>query len=114
MKHKFNIFQYYRQARQHALHGVYPELSVESDASGAGRLNYPRPLSEPPSPSSSRATTPAPSEHGSVEDEEEDSVDSEAEVNARARRKGKCFSGFIADNSYFSKGLIKILSLKQK
>ncbi|XP_045607778.1 glycogen [starch] synthase [Procambarus clarkii] len=71
---------YYRQARQHALHGVYPELSVESDASGAGRLNYPRPLSEPPSPSSSRATTPAPSEHGSVEDEEEDSVDSEAEL----------------------------------
>ncbi|KAG7167442.1 Glycogen [starch] synthase-like [Homarus americanus] len=67
---------YYRQARQHALRLVYPELAVE-EAAGAGRLNYPRPLSEPPSPTSSRATTPAPSEHGS---DDEDSIDSEAEL----------------------------------
>lgn len=31
-------------------------------------MKYPRPMSEPPSPTSSRASTPAPSEHGS-EDE---------------------------------------------
>nr|XP_027230166.1 glycogen [starch] synthase-like isoform X1 [Penaeus vannamei] len=67
---------YYRQARQHALRTAYPELALEEEAAGAGRLNYPRPLSEPPSPTSSRATTPAPSEHGS----DEDSVDSEAEL----------------------------------
>lgn len=69
------VLQYYRQARQHALHTVYPELALEEEG-GAGRLNYPRPLSEPPSPTSSRATTPAPSEVGS----DEDSIDSEAEV----------------------------------
>lgn len=69
------VFQYYRQARQHALHTVYPELALEEEG-GAGRLNYPRPLSEPPSPTSSRATTPAPSEAGS----DEDSIDSEGEV----------------------------------
>ncbi|XP_071542878.1 glycogen [starch] synthase [Panulirus ornatus] len=70
---------YYRQGRQHALHTVYPELALE-EAASAGRLNYPRPLSEPPSPTSSRATTPAPSEHGSDEDDAEDSIDSEAEL----------------------------------
>lgn len=74
------LLQYYRQARQHSLGVVYPELALEEEASGAGRLNYPRPLSEPPSPSSSRATTPAPSEHGS---DDEDSIDSEAEVSTR-------------------------------
>lgn len=69
--------QYYREARQHALCEVYPDLKLEL-AKGASRINYPRPLSEPPSPSSSRATTPAPSEHGS----EEESVDSEGEVSS--------------------------------
>lgn len=58
---------------------MYPELANQEEASGAGRLNYPRPLSEPPSPTSSRATTPAPSEVGS---DEEDSIDSEAEVSS--------------------------------
>ncbi|XP_066964837.1 glycogen [starch] synthase isoform X4 [Macrobrachium rosenbergii] len=68
---------YYCQARQHAFREVYPDLELSEASGGAGRLSYPRPLSEPPSPSSSRATTPAPSEHGS---DEEDSVDSEAEL----------------------------------
>ncbi|KAK7075291.1 Glycogen [starch] synthase, liver [Halocaridina rubra] len=68
---------YYCQARQLAFREVYPDLDIAEAAGGAGRLNYPRPLSEPPSPTSSRATTPAPSEHGS---DEEDSVDSEAEL----------------------------------
>ena len=58
---------------------MYPELAPEEKAAGAGRLNYPRPLSEPPSPTSSRATTPAPSEGGS---DDEDSIDSEAEVSS--------------------------------
>lgn len=69
---------YYCQARQHAFRLVYPDLEMSEESGGAGRLNYPRPLSEPPSPTSSRATTPAPSEQGS--DDEEDSVDSEAEL----------------------------------
>lgn len=67
---------YYRQARSHALHKVFPEMVEDEDQRGAGRLNYPRPLSEPPSPISSRRTTPAPSEFGS----DDDSVDSEAEL----------------------------------
>lgn len=57
-----------------ALHMVYPDMP-EDEMAGGGKMNYPRPISEPPSPSSSRATTPAPSRHGS-----DDEVDSEAEV----------------------------------
>ena len=58
---------------------VYPEMAAElGDGSYNRTFNYPRPLSEPPSPSSSRITTPAASVHGS--DDEEDEVDEEKEV----------------------------------
>jgi len=70
--------QYYRQARIKALTTVYPELASEYAEGGIGRFNYPRPISEPPSPSSSRHTTPAASIHGS--DDEDDEVDEEKEV----------------------------------
>jgi len=70
-----NLAVYYRKARQMALHAVYPELALEDEA-GVGRFSYPRPLSEPPSPTSSRATTPIPSD----EEEEEDEVDEEREL----------------------------------
>ena len=56
-----------------ALHAVYPEMAVSEEH--GGRLSYPRPFSEPPSPTTSRSTTPAPSEIGS-----EDEVDEEEEV----------------------------------
>jgi glycogen(starch) synthase len=58
-----------------ALKMVYPDYEEVDYDSAGGRMSYPRPLSEPPSPSSSRATTPAPSEQGSS-----DEVDSEGEV----------------------------------
>lgn len=61
-----------------ALHQLFPDY-VEEIENSIGTLKYPRPISEPPSPSSSRMTTPAASVHGS--DDEGDSVDSEAEVN---------------------------------
>lgn len=70
--------QYYRQARIKALCTVYPDLETEFAIGNVGKLNYPRPISEPPSPSSSRHTTPAASVHGS--DDEEDEVDEEKEV----------------------------------
>lgn len=60
-----------------ALHKLFPDY-VEEIENSIGTLKYPRPFSEPPSPSSSHVTTPAASLHGS--DDEGDSVDSEAEV----------------------------------
>jgi hypothetical protein len=73
------MFQYYRKARQMALHAVFPEFDLDEDenGSGVGRLSYPRPISEPPSPTSSRATTPIPSDQS----DEDDEVDEEREVN---------------------------------
>ncbi|CAL4209449.1 unnamed protein product [Meganyctiphanes norvegica] len=69
---------YYRQSRQHALHIVFPEIAEDEDQRGAGRLSYPRPISEPPSAATSRAASPEP---GYDSDE---SVDSEAELEALA------------------------------
>lgn len=73
------LSQYYRQARIKALTIVYPELASEYAEGGVGRFHYPRPISEPPSPTSSRHTTPAASIHGS--DDENDEVDDEKEVS---------------------------------
>lgn len=70
-----------------ALHAVFPEFDVdeEDNRSGVGRLSYPRPISEPPSPTSSRATTPIPSDQS----DEDDEVDDEREVNCWQQRKKK-------------------------
>lgn len=60
-----------------ALTTVYPDYKEEI-SSAIGTLKYPKPFSEPPSPSNSKFTTPSGSLHGS--DDENDSVDSEGEV----------------------------------
>lgn len=65
-----NLGIYYRQARQMALHKTHPEMLEDDTVRDKMQLKYPRPMSEPPSPSSSRASTPAPSEHGSDEEDE--------------------------------------------
>lgn len=56
---------------------MFPELQ-DYNEQAIGRLKYPKPISEPPSPTSSRGTTPVASVHGS--DDESDSVDEEKEV----------------------------------
>lgn len=55
---------------------------VDEDAGTyrAKGFRYPRPYSEPPSPLSSRPTTPGTSVRGDSDDEGEDEVDSENEV----------------------------------
>ncbi|GLV37040.1 Glycogen synthase [Carabus blaptoides fortunei] len=72
-----NLGVFYRQARMNALHQVYPDLAAAEMENGIMSVKYPRPISEPPSPSSSRMTTPAASVHGS---DEEDEVDEEQEL----------------------------------
>lgn len=81
-----NLGIYYRQARIKALTTVYPELASEFAEGGVGRFSYPRPISEPPSPSSSRHTTPAASVHGS---DEEDEVDDEKELEELRQTSGR-------------------------
>ena len=55
-----NLGVYYRQARVMALERVYPDfVDTAPPMAGVGRLSYPRPISEPPSPVSTRAPSPA-------------------------------------------------------
>ncbi|KAF5284833.1 hypothetical protein FQA39_LY04558 [Lamprigera yunnana] len=72
-----NLGIYYRQARQKALKAVFPDY-IHECAQAIGQIKYPRPFSEPPSPTSSRGVTPAASVHES--DDESDSVDEEREL----------------------------------
>jgi glycogen synthase len=73
-------FQYYRQARVKALQTVYDnyvdEIGELFYSRNSSSFKYPRPISAPPSPSSSRHTTPAPSVHAS----DEESVDDDQEL----------------------------------
>jgi glycogen(starch) synthase len=66
-----NLGVYYRKARQVALHRMHPEILTDDSMAGS-KMKFPRPISEPPSPTSSRATTPAPSEPGSDADSDID------------------------------------------
>lgn len=80
-----NLGIYYRQARLHALSKVYPEISYEEEMEmkGVGRFNYPRPISEPPSPKSSRGTSPVRSvtDFGSEDEASHDSEEELEELN---------------------------------
>ncbi|XP_022660462.1 glycogen [starch] synthase-like [Varroa jacobsoni] len=69
-----NLGVYYRKARQEAIHKTHPEFADHASSCKL-QLKYPRPMSEPPSPSQSRTSTPAPSEPGS----EDHSSDEERE-----------------------------------
>lgn len=76
-----NLGAFYRKARQMAVHIINPGL-IESELSLIRlQMKYPRPVSEPPSPLSSRTSTPAPSAPGS---DEEDDDDDESEEERRA------------------------------
>uniref|UniRef100_A0A146L2D4 Glycogen [starch] synthase n=2 Tax=Lygus hesperus TaxID=30085 RepID=A0A146L2D4_LYGHE len=72
-----NLGIYYRQARQKALQCVYSDIPSLEEEDGRRGFNYPRPFSEPPSPNSSRFTTPTGSRHAS---DDEDEVDEEKEL----------------------------------
>merc|ERR1712233_181 len=55
-----NLGVYYRQARVLALSRVFPDYEDNAPyLPNAGKLHYPRPISEPPSPASTRAPSPA-------------------------------------------------------
>lgn len=60
----------------------YPDYKPEDNTETRGKnFRYPRPLSEPSSPSLSRHTTPTPSERNSDNEEEEDDVNDEKELH---------------------------------
>jgi glycogen(starch) synthase len=84
-----NLGIYYRQARLKALSQVFPDMfDKETETlciteASRRRYNYPRPYSEPPSPSSSRPTTPGASLHGS----DDEDIDDERELAELSEHK---------------------------
>lgn len=86
-----NLGVYYRQARVMALQKVYPDfVDAAPVLRDYSRLNYPRPISEPPSPTStrapsptgSRATSPGTRSIYSLGSDDDISHDSEEELDA--------------------------------
>jgi glycogen(starch) synthase len=72
-----NLGVYYRKARQLALHRLHPEILTEEAV--AAKFRYPRPVSEPPTPSTSRGASPTSSAAAS-DDEDDDGSDQEREI----------------------------------
>eukprot|EP00096_Caligus_rogercresseyi_P011872 TRINITY_DN4821_c0_g1_i1.p1 TRINITY_DN4821_c0_g1~~TRINITY_DN4821_c0_g1_i1.p1 ORF type:complete len:697 (-),score=200.93 TRINITY_DN4821_c0_g1_i1:731-2821(-) len=68
---------YYRQARMIALKHTFPDINDE-DETLPGVINFPKPISEPPSPSLSRASSVPPPEDS--EDSDHDSEEEEREL----------------------------------
>ena len=68
-----------------ALKAVYPDIQEDevNPKPMSKYYSYPRPISEPPSPSSSRVTTPAPSQHGSDDERDDDEVSHDSEEEER-------------------------------
>lgn len=56
---------------------------------------YPRPASEPSSPSASRSSTPAPSEHGDDEDDDIDEDEENAEMSSNPESDMPMFKWWI-------------------
>ena len=70
----------HRQARMKALQATFPDVQEDEEQPRARRMDFPKPISEPPSPTSTRGPSPASSHHGSdVEDDDANSHDSEEE-----------------------------------
>ena len=68
-----------------ALKAVYPDIQEDevNPKPMSKYYSYPRPFSEPPSPSSSRLTTPAPSQHGSDDERDDDEASHDSEEEER-------------------------------
>merc|ERR1712083_636707 len=69
---------YYRQARMKALQATFPDVQEDEEQPAARRFNFPKPISEPPSPYSTRGPSPAGSD-----DEDDDNLSHNSEEEER-------------------------------
>ncbi|XP_069132224.1 glycogen [starch] synthase-like [Argopecten irradians] len=86
-----NLGVYYRKARHIATTRAFPDAFEEGDnlsEKSGKKFMYPKPASEPPSPSMSRSSTPVPSDvedldndDGHLHDDEEDDFDEDPEAD---------------------------------
>merc|ERR1712079_447890 len=69
---------YYRQARMKALQATFPDVQEDEEQPAARWFNFPKPISEPPSPYSTRGPSPAGSD-----DEDDDNLSHNSEEEER-------------------------------
>ena len=77
-KVKFFFFNF-RQARMKALQATFPDVQEDEEVQIRKRFSFPKPISEPPSPTSTRPNSPSPSSQQASDDEDGQSHDSEEE-----------------------------------
>lgn len=78
----------------------YPDLAAKEEEILQGkRFMYPRPASEPSSPSASRSSTPAPSEHGDDEDDDIDEDEENAEMSSNPESDMPMFKWLVKRKS---------------
>ncbi len=65
-----------------ALQSAFPDIAEDEEQPLPRKINFPKPISEPSSPASTRATTPTSSHPGSDDDASHDSEEEEAELKA--------------------------------
>ena len=67
-----------------ALQATFSDVQEDEEQPISKRFNFPKPISEPPSPSSTRGPSPASSHHGSDdEDDEADAASHDSEEEER-------------------------------
>lgn len=79
----------------------YPDLAAKEEEilQQGKRFMYPRPASEPSSPSASRSSTPAPSEHGDDEDDDIDEDEENAEMSSNPESDMPMFKWWVRRKS---------------
>ncbi|KAK3594074.1 hypothetical protein CHS0354_040842 [Potamilus streckersoni] len=77
-----NLGLYYRRARYLALERSFPDIYKEENKYKEKKFMYPKPASQPPSPSMSRSSTPAPSDTEDNGARFEDDDDDEEELRS--------------------------------
>ena len=72
-----------------ALQATFPDIQADEEQPVARRFNFPKPISEPPSPTSTRANSPISSPHESdADDDSHDSEEEERELKAAVENLG--------------------------
>ena len=69
----------FRQARMKALQSCFPDIQEDEEQPMPRKIFFPKPISEPPSPTSTRPNSPLSSKNESENEDNDDSHDSEEE-----------------------------------
>ena len=85
---KCTLLYHDRQARMKALQATFPDVQEDEEQPLGRKFNYPKPISEPPSPTSTRANSPTNESQNASDDESHDSEEEERELKEAVENMG--------------------------